>query len=120
MRKQKCSRNLLEMIPKHKEQIIWTEQKDGMIVVELEHHGFYAVIAQTCFRRPRVSKIHLDALGSYIWKQIDGRHNLQEIACRLKKQFGKQADPLYDRFITFIQILLRHGFGKLEGSRTTV
>lgn len=120
MKKRKAGKNLLEMIPKRKEQIVWTEEKTEMVVLELEHRGFYAVIAQSCFHRPRVSKIHLDALGSYIWKQIDGRRNLQDIACSLKKQFGKQAEPLYDRFIAFIQILLRHGFIKLEGSRTTV
>ncbi len=120
MKKRKARRNLLDMVPNRKEQIVWTEQEGGKVVLELEHRGFYAAIAQYCFHRPRVSKIHLDELGSYIWKQIDGSHNLYEIANCLKEQFGKQAEPLYDRFIAFLQILLRHGFVKLESSKTTV
>lgn len=116
MKKRNVSRNLLDMVPSRKEKIVWAEQEDGNIVLELEHRGFYAAIAQYCFHRPRVSKIHLDMLGSYIWKQIDGSHSLYEIANCLKKKFGKQAEPLYDRFIAFVQILLRHGFVKLERS----
>ncbi len=116
MKKRNVSRNLLDMVPNRKEKIVWIEQEDGNIVLELEHRGFYAAIAQTCFHRPRVSKIHLDTLGSYIWKQIDGSRSLQEIASCIKERFGKQAEPLYDRFIAFLQILLRHGFVKLERS----
>lgn len=115
MKERRYNRNMLDMVPKQRMDITWTEEENGNVVVELEHRGFYAKIAQSCFQRPRVSKIHLDALGSYTWKQIDGSRSLYEIARRVGHQFGKQAEPLYERFLSFIQILRRHGFVELEG-----
>lgn len=49
MKKRNVSRNLLDMVPSRKEKIVWAEQEDGNIVLELEHRGFYAAIANIVF-----------------------------------------------------------------------
>lgn len=115
MKKQKISRTVLQMVPQKRAGISWREEQSGLVVVKMEHHGFYAKIAQVCFHKPRVSNIKMDEFGSYIWKQIDGTRNLQEIALLLKKRFGQEAEPLYDRFISFIRILSHYGFVQWRG-----
>ncbi len=120
MKKQKISRAALQMVPYKRAGLCWEVEQNGHVVLKMEHHGFYAKIAQVCFHKPRISHIKMDELGSYVWKQIDGTRNLQEIALLLKERFGKDAEPLYDRFIPFVRILSQHGFVRWRGETKRV
>ena len=74
------------------------------------HRGFYAWIAQKFFHRPRVSHIDLDAMGSFIFQRIDGQRTVGAIAELVKVEYGKKAEPLYERLIKYMQILHNNGF----------
>ena len=105
----KKNNNFLDFIPKHSDKISWTES-EGIITVDMYHKGFYAFIAQKFFKRPSVSHIALDKNGSFIWKNINGENTINDIALLVKKEFGNDAEPLYDRLVQYMRILKNNGF----------
>ena len=48
--------------------------------------------------------------GSYIFQQIDGKRTVGDLALLMKERFGKDAEPLYDRLVKYMQILRNNGF----------
>ena len=102
--------NYLDYIPVISERNTWDTGKNGIITVHMVHRGFYAWIAQKFFHRPRVSHIDLDAMGSFIFQCIDGQRTVGAIAELVKAEYGKKAEPLYERLIKYMQILHNNGF----------
>jgi len=52
-------------------------------------------------------KVKLDTLGSFVWKQCDGKSSVNEIANKLRKQFGDKAEPADERVAKFVQHLYK-------------
>ena len=77
---------------------------DGIITVLIEWKGFYHKIAQKLFRRPRVSDIRLDELGSFVWNAVDGKKDVHQISKELEQQFPKMGKPV-PRLIKYLEIL---------------
>ena len=69
--KKKDSKNYLDFIPEKNPEIEYVTGEDGIITVLIEWKGFYHKLAQRFFRRPRVSEIKLDKLGTFVWNSID-------------------------------------------------
>jgi len=67
-------------------------------------------IAQKLFRKPRISHIHLDEMGSFIWPLLDGEKNIIKLGESVKEQFGEKANPLYERLAKYFQILDSYHF----------
>ena len=110
----KQKENYLNYIPVRNAQNSW-EEKDGLVTIHMVHRGFYSKIAQTFFHMPRVSHIDLDAYGSFLWKRIDGETTVGALAEALKAEFGKEAEPLYDRLVKYMQILRNNRFILFRG-----
>lgn len=108
------SENYLDYVPVTNPKNNW-EEKDGIVTIHMIHRGFYAKIAQKFFHVPRVSNIDLDGYGSFLWKQIDGKRTVGELAVQMKAQFGKEAEPLYDRLVRYVQILRNNDFILFRG-----
>ncbi|KUH33840.1 hypothetical protein APY94_04360 [Thermococcus celericrescens] len=47
-------------------------------------------------------RIELDEMGAYTWELCDGRRTVKEIGKALKARFGEDAEPLYERLVTFL------------------
>ena len=107
MKKQK--ENYLEKIPVRPD-FKWTLNEEGLVTFEIENKGFFNKLAQKFFKRPKISYIHLDENGSFIWKLIDGEKNIYEIGEKVLEHFGEKAQPLYERLIKYFEILLSYGF----------
>ena len=101
--------NYLDYVPAISEKNTWS-QEAGKVTIHMVHRGFYAAIAQKFFHRPRVSHIDLDEHGSFIFPLIDGQRSVGDIAQRVKEKFGKDAEPLYERLVKYMQILRNNGF----------
>ena len=71
-------------------------------------------IAQKLFKKPRISQIHLDEMGNFIWPLMDGERNLIEIAEVVKAEFGEKAEPLYNRLVQYVRTLETYGFITVE------
>ena len=102
-------KNYLDFIPAYSNKITWSEKED-VVVVDIYHKGLFPWIAQKFFKRPKVSHITLDNLGSFIWRRVDGKSTVFDIAKEVKEYFGDDAEPLYPRLIKYMQILKNNNF----------
>lgn len=106
--------NFLEKIPLKNESIGFSVDDKGMVTLEVENTGAMNRIAQKLFKKPKVSYIHLDENGSFVWQQIDGESNLIAIGEKVKEHFGDAAEPLYPRLAEFVRILDSYRFISLK------
>lgn len=102
--------NYLEKIPFKNGQINWTEDECGIVTLEIENKGVFNRIAQKLFKKPRISYVHMEEFGSFIWKRIDGKKTVSDLADELKEEFGDKAEPLYERIAKYIGILKSYNF----------
>ena len=109
-KKNKLSENYLEKIPFKKEGLEWRIEEDNKVVILMENKGVFNHIAQVLFKKPAVTQIHLDDIGSFVWPLIDGEKNIIQLGVLLDERFGKSAKPLYERLAKFFQILELHKF----------
>ena len=113
MKKKSISKeNYLERIPSRAEHIKWTADDSGVITFQIENKGVFNTIAQKFFKKPRISYVHLDEMGSFIWPLIDGEKSILQIGEYVEKHFGEKANPLYERLAKYFQILDSYGFIK--------
>lgn len=97
--------NFLDYIPKHNSLYEYRTNENGMIEVGMTNRGLFNRIAQILFKRPKVSWIELEGMGTFIWNQIDGKRNVYEIGKLVKEKYGQEAEPLYERLCTYIKTL---------------
>ena len=107
--KKKIAENYLEKIPVRAE-IEWDTDSDGNVTLHIENKGVMNKIAQVLFKKPKVSYIHLDEMGSFIWPLIDGEKDIMKIGEYVKDHFGEKAEPLYPRLAKYFEILKSYGF----------
>lgn len=105
--------NFLDYIPVRNPRIFWELNKAGNVELEVEHRGFFHRIAQIFFQRPRVSRIELDVMGSFLWQQMDGKTDVYGLGKNLKEKFGEKAEPLYTRLCNYVKILKNYKFIQL-------
>ena len=108
--KAKKSENYLERKPLRKESIGWKTEENGFVTLEIENKGVFNRIAQKLFKKPKISYVHLDEMGSFVWPIIDGEKDITEIGKMVKEHFGEKAEPLYERLAKYFQILESYGF----------
>lgn len=108
--KKRTKENYLEKRPKRAEYIGWSKGNDGIITLEIENKGIFNRLAQKLLKKPRISYIHLDEMGSFIWPLLDGEKSVYEIAEAVKNQFKDKAEPLYERLVKYFQILESYNF----------
>ncbi len=111
--KNKQNENYLEKIPV-RELLNFTVDEAQKVTLEKENKGFFNKIAQMIFKKPKISFIHLDDFGSFVWLQIDGEKNILKIGEAVKEKFGKDAEPLYERLSQYFVTLESYGFVKMQ------
>ena len=104
------SENYLERCPMRKEEIPWSVDKRGIVTLEITNTGFFHWNAQKFFGRPKVSHIHLDEIGSFVWPLMDGERDMIALGVLVKEHFGEEAEPLYERLAKYVQILESYTF----------
>ncbi len=114
MKKQKIASNFLDKIPTRNPDIGYTVDEKGVITLEIENKGLFNRIAQKVFKKPKISYIHLDEMGSFVWPIINGEKSISEIGEAVDEHFGEKAHPLYERLAKYFQILESYGFVKLS------
>ena len=102
--------NYLENKPQRNPEIIWTTDDEGKVTLEIKNKGIANRIAQIIIRKPKISYIHLDEMGSFIWPLIDGKRTITDISVFVNEHFGEKAEPLFERLAKFFQILVSYKF----------
>ncbi len=110
MKKNKINENYLEKKPIRNAEINWSLDQTGVVVLEIENKGVMNKIAQKLFKKPKVSYIHLDEMGSFVWPILDGEKDIIKIGEEVKEHFGDKAEPLYPRLAKYFQILKSYSF----------
>ena len=105
----KNQENFLEIKPKRASNIRWSV-RDEIVTLEIENKGLFNRLAQKFLKKPQVSFIHLDVMGSFIWQLSDGKLSIIEIGKLVQERFGEKANPLYERLSKYISILQSYGF----------
>ncbi len=114
MKKTKIKANLLEKIPVRNSEIDFKTDENGIITLEIENKGIFNRIAQKLLKKPKISYIHLDEMGSFIWNIIDGHSSILTLGDKVKEHFGEKAEPLYERLAKYCQILESYRFIELK------
>lgn len=110
MKKNKKSENYLEKIPIRKEDIEWSVAEDELVTLSIENKGVFNRIAQKLLKKPKISYIHLDKIGSFVWPLMDGEKDIAALGILLKEKYGDEVEPLYERIAKYFQILDSYSF----------
>ena len=105
-------KNYLDKIPARPNDIEWTTNNDGIVTLEIKNTGWANKIAQVFFKRPKISYIHLDKMGSFIWPVMDGEKDITAIGKLVDEKFGEDAHPLYERLAKYFHIMDSYHFVK--------
>ena len=101
--------NYLDRIPLYVSSLAWSEE-NGIVTIHKENKGLFNRIAQKIFKKPKISHIHLDEFGSFVWLLVDGESDLTALGPKVSEHFGEKAAPLYPRLAKFFQVLDSYGF----------
>ena len=103
------SKNYLDRIPVRPSHIKW-RTADDIVTLEIENTGFMNRLAQKLFKKPKVSYIHLEKIGSFVWQTMDGEKTVTDLGKEVEAKFGEEAYPLYERLAKYFQTLDSYGF----------
>lgn len=104
------SKNYLEQIPMRNPDIVWTVEENGWVTLHIENKGRMNRLAQKFFKKPKVSHVYMEEIGSYLWPYLDGEKDIFALGILVKEHFGEQAEPLYERLARYFQILDSYHF----------
>ena len=109
-KKEVISKNYLEKIPMRKTGIDWDKNEEGKVTLHIKNTGLMNRIAQKLFKKPEVSHVYLDDMGSFVWPILDGNKDIITRGELVKAEFGEKAEPLYERLAKYFQILDSYSF----------
>ena len=104
------SANFMDRVYVHNLDCPWKKEKDGQIVVDMEHKGFFPTIAQKGFGKPRISHIALDDHGSVLWEAINGENTVLDMVHIMEEAFPDEKEDMLKRVVTFVRTLESNGF----------
>ena len=102
--------NLLEYIPV--QQIEWQENPETNLIIILKpkfNNKFLRKYFLAQLKSPNF-RVNLDEYGSRVWKLIDGRRTVLQIADSLKDTHGESVEPVYERVGNFMRSLENNKF----------
>lgn len=104
--------NFLLYIPKKKHNT-W-EEKNGKVYLIFYHEKFAEKFVRWLVKKPYVSDIELDDLGSTVWKLIDDKNTVYDIGKKLLEKYGDKCQPVNDRLTQYLRYLNRRGWISFE------
>jgi hypothetical protein len=111
-KKEQRDDNFLLYVPKKKHESF--EVQRGKVKLIFYHNKFAEKLMRWLVKKPNVSDIELDKLGSSVWLLIDGKSSVYDIGQSLLKEFGASCDPVYDRLIMYLRYLNKKGWIAFE------
>ena len=102
--------NYLEKKPICKSGLNWSKDENGNVTLEMENKGLANRKMQKLIKKPKISYIHLDEMGSFIWPLMDGEKDILEIGKFVEEHFREKANPLYERLSQYFKTLEKYNF----------
>ena len=113
-KKRIINENYLDNKPMRNPDFKYTTDDKGAVTIEVENKGLMNRIFQILFKKPKISYVHLDEMGSFIWEYLNGEMTITRLGELVREHFGEKAEPLYERLVKYIQILESCKFVVLE------
>jgi hypothetical protein len=109
--------NLLELTPAQR--VSWETAESGTVVVLIPKFQNELLVRWVMprLRHPYI-RLKLDPLGSFVWKQCDGKTTVAVIADRMKAEFGDSLQQVHDRIRSFLLTLEKSDVVNLYGRGT--
>lgn len=100
--------------PKRSDTIAWSADENGIVTLDVENKGAFNRVFQLILKKPKVSHIHLDELGSFVWKSIDGERSVEALCELVEAELGEKAHPTGERLVKFLGILKSYKFISMD------
>ena len=114
MKKNKKFDNFLDAVPVKNPEINFTKDDNGIVTLEIENKGLMNRVFQKLLKKPKITYIHMEELGSFVWQIIDGESDITALGKKVEEHFGEKANPLYERLSQYIKILESYNFITLK------
>ena len=108
-KKTEQGKNYVDYIPVPGKKIRY-EIVEGKVTIYQENRGMFNRIFQVLLKKPKISQIHLDEMGNFIWPYMDGTRSIFDISLLVEEEFGEKAKPLIPRLVKYFQMLKDYGF----------
>lgn len=112
--KKDLSKNYLDFVPVHHEQYPFEMDEQGAVTILVKNKGVFNRLAQRFLKKPKISRIHLDEMGNFIWPLMNGKRTVYDIAELVHEEFGEKAEPLYNRLVQYMKNLESYGFIRMK------
>lgn len=112
MSSKKKAENYLDFVFEKNTLYEWNMDENGIVTILFENKGIFNTIAQKLLHKPRISQIHMEEMGSFIWPLIDGKASVYDIGQKVSEHFGEKANPLYERLSVYMKQLENCNFIK--------
>jgi len=89
----------------------WLEADDGEIDILVPPYGRGRIARKLeSWFKASSHKVHLDDIGTFVWRRCDGTTRVSDIAAAMHDHFGERVEPVEDRLVQFLQQLVRSRF----------
>lgn len=114
MKKQSTNKdNFMLYIPEKKHET-WEVRKKKVYLI-FYHDRFAEKLVRWLVKKPYVSDVELDELGSATWQLIDSKSTVYDIAQKLSEQFGEKCQPINERLVMYLRYLNKKGWIRFVG-----
>lgn len=103
-------KEMLSAVPIKNPQVLWEENKSGMIRIKVERKDLLYGTIKRFTGKVRIDRVPLDRYGSFIWRNIDGKHTIEEIKNLLQGQQEEEIENIEERIFHYFQELKKHQF----------
>ncbi len=110
--KEKPQENFLLYRPLRK--IEHWEVNDEKVKLFFHHNKPVERFMRWLIKKPTVSDLELDEMGSLVWQQCDGTKTVYDIALAMVEKFNDTEANSIDRLIMFLRYLSRRGWITFE------
>lgn len=90
------------------------EERKGKVYLMFYHDKFIEKLFAKVLKKPMVTDIELDEIGSYVWNVMDDKRNVLEISDMLSTRFPNNSENMTNRLILFLRYLNRKDWIKLK------
>lgn len=99
----KNNEEVLNLVFKKSENVEYEVSSYGIVtILEKQDHKVQNFFRKLKFKIPMYKKMELDEYGSFIFLQIDGKKNVEELGIKLEEKYGEESHPLYERLLLFL------------------